>query len=396
MFRRLIRFFRGNVTVYVPQTDKDAFLALLVTSDISASTRPTDGNGGIRAELSPGCIKKLAPDLDKLKIKVYIISVEGCLVLLSALRYRLGAVLGAVLLVLLVWLSSLFVWRVNIVGADGISANTLKLRLNEFGVGVGSRISDIDTLEIGDAFLLAYPELSWVSLDITGTTATLTVRETVLPNREPKSEGQLLVANEAGVIESVLVYSGGATVQPGSVVKKGDVLISGLISGSGLQYTPDPVLRMGNASGTVTARVERSLSVSVPLEETVYTADGSSHLRRTLNILGRSFSFGAHRPDAECSETESRYNVTLFGIIELPIEVTETVWTEYTVSHVTRTEDEAARRARKLASEMISSDIGDGETLWIKITQTEHDGVCTVDATYSCIAEIGEVYRLGE
>lgn len=392
MLTRLMHFFRGNVTLYIPQSDAERFLALLLGGDIPAITHPNDGENGLYAELSPKHVKKLAPALDKLKIKVYIINVEGCCTLLSALRYRLGSVFGAAALVLLVWLSTLIIWRVDIVGADSIPAHSLRLRLSELGVGVGCRISEIDTLEVGNAFLLAYPELSWVSLDITGTTATLTVRETVPPKQEAKSEGYLLVASEAGIVESVRVYSGAATVSPGSVVKKGDVLISGLISGSGLQYTDKPILRIGNASGSVVARVERSVSVSVPLEEDVYSASGAVTVHRAVSILGRSFSIGARSRDAECSETVRRYNVTLFGIVELPIEVTETTRTEYTLTHITRTEDEAARRADTLARMLVSDAVGDGELLWLRLTETQRDGICTAYASYCCTAEIARIY----
>lgn len=392
MFSRLIGALESGVTVYVPSECGQRFLELLLSSGIQAETVLANDDGGIYAELSMKNVEKIASALDKLSIKVYIINIKGWYTLIAKLKSRLGAVIGIAMFVGLVWLSTLFVWRVDVVGAESVPIYELKSQLSELGVSSGSKISEIDAQTVANELLLRSPELSWASLDVTGTTVTLTIRETEV-SEEREKRAMLLVAAEDGTVESVLVYSGVAAVKQGSVVKAGDVLISGAVSGGGLQYSDDPVLRLGVASGSVIARVERSCSVMLPLCETLHEANGVKHTRKSVNIFGLRFDIGVPYASENCTESVRQYNVTLFGVIELPIEVTETVWEEQTERKVVRSEQEAVAEARKRAAAKVTEELGNGDLLWLRLTECVRDGVCTVTAEYGCSVEIATVYR---
>ncbi|MBQ9115910.1 MAG: sporulation protein YqfD [Clostridia bacterium] len=278
MTAELMEHIRARVIFAVDKESEDGFISALLRHRIPACLRRDEEDGRLIAEISPKFTKKILSVLDNLSLKVYIINIKGFPALLPFLRHRIGAVLGVILFFALIWLSSLFVWRVEVVGTQRVPMETLVSGLRELGVGEGSRISGIDAYAVSNALLAAHPELSWTSIDITGTTVTLTVRETVVGEKDEIGATSLMVASEDGVVESVLVYSGVAAVKPGCVVRAGDVLISGFISGSGLQYEDTPTLRVGKASGSVRAIVERSVTEYVPLHETVATdmGEGSS------------------------------------------------------------------------------------------------------------------------
>ena len=96
-------------------------------------------------------------------------------------------------------------------------------------------------------------EISWAALNVKGTTVTLNVRETALPSDKSDELPPMMVAKKSGVVRSVELYSGKSAVKVGSVVKEGDLLISGFISGNGLQYSDTPGIRYEGASGSVRA-----------------------------------------------------------------------------------------------------------------------------------------------
>jgi len=236
---KAVNYLRGSATLRVEERYKSGFLRMLLSENIPASICELTENGekhGVEAVISPKFIKKTTSVLDKYSIKVYIINIKGFCALLPSLRNRIGILVGAVLFFTLLLLSTLFIWRVEIVGAESVPEEYLREVLSESGVGAGAIISRIDAFSVSNSLLLSCPELSWASLRLKGTTATLTVRETV-PHQEVKeNETPLLIASESGVIRSILVYEGTAAVKVGSVVRAGDALINGLISGSGLQY----------------------------------------------------------------------------------------------------------------------------------------------------------------
>ena len=399
MLGRITDFFRGRARLFAPQEYAEALLEFLFSEKITASVRADGEKGGIYVDLSPAIVKKIAPALDKLNIKVYIISIKGFCALFSGLRTRPGAVLGAILFALLLWVSALPVWRVDIVGAESLDGEMLRDELSDLGVGVGCLISEIDTAAVGNALLLSHPELSWAALDVTGTTVTLTVRKTASDHEAPDSRPTLMVAAESGVVESVLVYSGAAAVTVGSVVKAGDVLINGYVSGSGLQYSDIPLLRVGEADGSVRAAVNRKLSVTVPLSETVSEAhDGNARVRvkREVSVFGRRLSFGGGEPQYPFEASVRRYNLTVFGVIELPIEVTETRMTELKERVIVRVAEDAELEARRRAAEAVREGVGDGELYSVSYHAELTESGVTVTAEYRCSAEIASPKRLSE
>ena len=309
----------------------------------------------------------------------------------------MGAVLGAVIFFALLWISTLFLWRIEIVGAERLDEGELREKLSSLGVDAGARLSDVDAFAVGNALLVSCPELSWASLGIKGTTATLTVRETVEHEATPQNGTPLLVASEGGVIQSVLVYSGAAAVKAGSVVKAGDVLINGIISGSGLQYTDEPPLRLEKAEGSVTALVERTLSVFVPYSESCseILSGGREFKRKRIDIFGGGFCIGDREPaDGEYSVSENKTQVTVFGAV-LPFTVSETVWNELYVQVSERSAEDAEAYARECAYTRMCEELGGAELISAEYTVSHGEDGCTVTAVYKCITEIAVSADIG-
>ena len=403
MLEKITESFHGSVTLRIESRYENGFLRMLLSEKIPAKVYELTENGekiGIGAVISPKFLKIISSSLDKYSIKVYIINIQGFCTLIPILRQRIGLTVGTVLFFALVWLSSLFIWRIDVVGAEAVSEEKLRYLLSESGVSAGATVSDIDAFSVSNALLLSCPELSWASLQLTGTTATLTVRETVNHQETEKNKTSLLIASESGVIESVLVYDGAAAVKVGCVVKKGDVLINGLISGSGLQYTDQPILRIGNADGSVKALVERTFSVTVPYRETelIPKENGRVYKGRSINVFGGGFYIGDRKPSADCySVTESQNTPTVFGVA-LPVTVSETVWSEMTEREIVRTSEEAETLARARAEERLSAELGTDEiraTEYVVAVDEERETV-TVTVTYRCVTEItasAEIYK---
>ena len=395
ILNRITDFFRGRVIMQIENRYESGFTRMLLSEKIPATVYELTENGekiGIEAVISPKFLKIIVSSLDKYSIKVYIINIKGFCTLIPILHHRVGVAVGTVLFFALLWLSTLFVWRIDIIGAKTVTEEELRTVLRENGVTAGATVSEIDSLSVSNALLLSCPNISWASLQIKGTTATLTVRETVLHSEAEKNRTPLLIAAESGIIESILVYEGAAAVKVGCVVKKGDALINGVISGSGLQYTDKPILRVGNANGSVKALVERSFSVTVPYLETklVPKEDGRVYKGRTVNFFGGGFYLGDRRPDeGEYSVQETQVSPTLFGAT-LPITVYETVWSEMTEWKTVRTPEEAENSARTLAEEKLYAELGTDELKFSQYTvqKNEEDGTVTVNVTYRCVTEI--------
>ncbi len=117
----LISFFEGKVKIYADEENKDALLSFFVNNGISAVVSADNEKGGVYTEISPSLLKKIAPALDKLNIMVYIINIYGFKRLCSRYGRRYGLLLGTLLFAALLWVSTLFVWRVDVSGTELLS-----------------------------------------------------------------------------------------------------------------------------------------------------------------------------------------------------------------------------------------------------------------------------------
>ena len=386
----LVRFFEGRVKIYADSENKDAFVSFLVESEINARVLPEREKDGIYTEISPGTLKKIAPALDKLNIMVYIIDIYGFKRFSSRYGKRYGLWFGFSLFAVLLWISTLFVWRVDVNGTELLSKEQVRAELSEMGVRVGVRISDIDRSSVSNSFLKEHPELSWAALNFKGTTAILILKETEeKPDSGEKTESRLMVAAESGVVRSVTVSEGKAAVKVGTVVNKGDVLISGLISGSGAQITDSPSLRVTNACGSVKAEVVRKASVSIPFNEVFYRTEEGGKRVKVISVFGHDFSFGKTEGKVLLDER----SVTFFGVVEIPVTV-KTYSEELTVTDTVSRDGEAARlEAERQLYKKITEMLGDGELTYVKAEYTETENGIVGQAEIGCVTEIAVPYK---
>ncbi len=385
MIKKLLRFMRGEVRLYAEKEYSNRLVSFLTSENIRCTITPCNEKGGVYADISPYLLKKIASSLDKSGIIVYIINIWGFARFSSKYRARSGLLVGAVIFALILWASTLFVWRVELDGSELISKDTLRAELSEMGVRPGCLISDIDKTKIANDFLSLHPELSWAALNFNGTTVSLTVKETLSPPSNTEKHAPLLVAKYSGIISYIGVYEGSAAVKVGTVVKKGDVLISGYVSGSGLQITDTPLLRPGNARGDVKAEISGQINASCALEEIGETQCAGDICGRTVSVFGKELSFG--NTDLEPSE---RKNVTVFGFIELPITV-QTYKAQFTESKtVTRTSEEALLCAKQRAYTELSKLYPDCEVVSMGFEVTEYENEISVILNYKCITDIAE------
>ena len=137
---------------------------------------------------------------------------------------------GLILFLFIIYGLSSFVWTVEVEGAEEINPQKVLSELESLGVQAGVLKSDIDSLWIENQLIIRIPELSWASLEIRGSKAVLRVRESVLPpvliDRDTPCN---VVAAKDGIIDKMIVLDGQAMVSEGQTVKKGQLLISGII-----------------------------------------------------------------------------------------------------------------------------------------------------------------------
>ena len=381
---RIIVFFEGRVELFADYANREKLISFFIENNIRTKMRYCEANGGVFTEISPFLLKKIAPALDKLGIIVYINNIYGIKHILNIMSKRPGIIFGALLFAAILWLSTMFVWRVEISGNERLTKEYLRENLLSYGVGEGVKISDIDEREISARMVSLCPEISWAAINIQGTTVTLEVLETEFSENDEKSVPDILVAKKSGLIRQISVYSGKAAVDVGTVVKAGDLLILGFISGNGLQYSDAMGIRYEGAAGSVKAEVSETAEILVPFEmENVTELQGKATGIR-LSLFGNSINIGKLQNEI-VSEGK---RLSFFGEIELPVIYRVSYEAETVTEIITISEEEAAIAAERMIYEKIIETCGDGELTAVSVRyETTEQGIRAI-AEISYITEI--------
>lgn len=216
-------------------------------------------------------------------------------------RFLVAGVVGGIML--LYFLSSL-VWVIQVEGAVRNNPQAVLERANQLGLRVGVPRWWINWGKVERGLKSSFPDIAFLGIEAQGTQVTLRVVEKVLP---PAGNGAALplhlVAARDGVIKEILVIAGEPQVRPGDVVKRGQILISGIVPppGSGSRVPlPGVVIppprntepELVRARGIVKALVWYQAYGESPLVEESWEKTGQGIHRLAVRLKDREFVVG--------------------------------------------------------------------------------------------------------
>lgn len=177
---------------------------------------------------------RIRPLARKCRTRVRIVQRRGLPFFLYRNRKRKLFAAGFFCCLFLVLFLSRFVWRVDTVGNVSVARPTLLSWLAEQEAGYGAKKSGIDCKALAAKLREEFPVFTWVSVGLTGTSLTVSVKENDAPQKAKSEEDSQaaptdLVADCDGRIVSVITRQGTPAVKVGDEVKAGDLLVSGTL-----------------------------------------------------------------------------------------------------------------------------------------------------------------------
>ena len=238
---RLMNWLKGYLCVCIRGASPERFINLCSNKKIylwNLKRFDEDYRFYIRANK----YKNLKPIARKTGIVPKIIKKSGLPFLLHRYRKRKGFFAGVIICIVLVYILSLFIWDIDIIGGSKYTPEAMLKFLQENQVYGGIRKKDVDCQEIEETIRLAYHDIGWVSAEIKGTRLIIKITETNMPApAQIAIEPSHIVATKDGIIKKIITRAGTPLVKVGDVVKKGDILVSGILTIKG-DY--DVILRL--------------------------------------------------------------------------------------------------------------------------------------------------------
>jgi len=386
----IIEYFRSVYLVSVHINDARLILDLLVARDIPFHGQKNEGDTFSFLLYAPH-YKEYVRLRGKRRYRNEIRKHLGFLSFAERYQKRKGLAVGFLLAISLLLLSSLFVWDITVEGADRIPEKRIMDALAERGLQLGTFIPSFDTEITEQMLVLDIDGLSFVSIQRKGTVVRVEVREReketeILDTESPSN----MIATADGQIEALRVTGGYATVTLGETVKKGDLLVSGIIDSAALGY------RLVRARGEVLARTTLTYQVEIPYETTEKVYTGKFFSQKSIKFFSKTIKL--FRKDSicvsSCDKIESEKRIYLFGLIKLPIFVTETEYAEYELVPKTLTHKEALQEAYRQIRLLYEDTLSDADILGRYTTLSEDENAIRLKQQIECVVNIAQEVKI--
>ncbi len=225
---------------------------------------------------------KLRPLLKQTGCRVHVTERHGVPFELERLSSRKVFISGVIFFVLGLYVLSSLVWRVDVSGNQELSTDKVIQAAHAAGVYPLQwklRLPEPD--EIAYQLSRDLPEASWIGVELKGTTVRIHIVESTIPEEQKLKSPRHVIATHDAVITNIHAVRGLPKVRVHDRVRKGDLLISGIL---GDEEHSEIVVADGRVEGLVWYEYE--LAIPLKQKHRVYT--GSSTNRKYILFGGRA------------------------------------------------------------------------------------------------------------
>jgi len=385
--REVVNRLRGQVRVRVECAFPERVLNLCGARDLAFWDLEWEGETTFTCRLSRSDWHILRRAVKPLGATLTVVGREGAPYFLVRFRRRQALLVGLALWALWLFCGSFFIWDFSVEGNERVATETILRALEKNGVRRGAFGLSLDGEDIRNHVLLDVPELSWITVNVSGCRANVQVRERIpapelINERDPTN----VVARRAGLVLKVQAMDGVACVMKGSTVTEGQLLISGI------EDTGTFGARLLPGMGRVQARTWYTLTAPVPLTAAQKQSTGEEKTGISLIFGTRRVKFFSNSSieAGEYDKITTRTPLRFLGF-SLPVTVVTETFRFYETVPVEQRAEQVQERTRLALEAYLHSMVEPyGEVKSTLCTSRQKGGTLFVTLTAECEEEIGE------
>lgn len=330
---------------------------------------------------------KLTEQNGKNGCEIKVISSRGGKRITKKARNRLIICLGAIICILAVAISSMFIWKIEIDGNSRLSDGEVKRVLRECGVDYGVFWPSVSADEVSNNIQLMEPEIAWISLNIRNSYAHIVIHERIeVPELVDADIFTDVIADKTGTITSVSALDGKKLVNVGDTVTEGDVLISGTMDSE----TGDS--RYVHARGSIIAQTYYEITAVSPLKENKKTSDKSGKDGFSL-LLGKNrifFSSDSGKDEQSCDKINKLRYASIGDTFTLPMGLIYEPVTKWHTECCGIDVNKTTERLKQNLLKELQRRIEDGTIDEYKFSVSQNDDLLAVTLIAQCTENIAK------
>ncbi|WP_110926909.1 sporulation protein YqfD [Bacillus massiliglaciei] len=353
MKNQWVSFYTGHVKVKAYGVGTERLINQLIRRGIHVWDVKRAGENSIIFHISLREITRLRQTVRKSDCKIEFIRGEGLPFLWKRVLKNSGFLVGFAAFILCIFVLSNMVWGIKIHEAEPETEHAIRKELDSMGVKIGKMqflVDDVDTIQ--RKLTDQVDELTWVGVELKGTTYHLRVVEKQQPEEPEKTSPQNLVATKKAVVTDMFIEKGNAKVNVNDYVKKGQLLVSGVIGN-------EKNKKIVPAKGTIKGQTWYRATATVPLKTRFSVFDGEEYRTHSLKVGSLSIPvWGFKKPEYKDSVTET--SVRPFHFLQWKLPIAYKVSTVRSKEDIIReyTKEEAVEEGKKMAAQKLEKRLG--------------------------------------
>lgn len=386
LIKIILSYIIGYVRVQVEGYYIERFINICTNNKIVIWNLKRDKNIDLYLNVRTKDFKEMINAAKRTKCKVKILKKKGAPFIAHRYKKRKLFVTLLIMIILLIGISSNFVWNVEIKEEDGKEIAGLIEDLEECGLKSGIPKYNLDTKELINSIRLKRQDIAWIGIELKGTNAIVkVVKSDEKPDIIKEEEYCSIVADKAGIITKISAQNGTAQVKVGDTVNVGTTLISGWMEG---KYTG---IRYVHSKGEIQAKVWHTKSKKIYLNQEIKEETGNIENKYSIKI--NNFKINLHKGVSkfEIYDTineEKKFKI--FSDFYLPISIIKMTNKEERKVQKTYTIEEAKNIGISELEEELQNEIENKENIVNKnINIYENEDNVEVYVTYEVLEDIG-------
>ena len=275
-------------------------------------------DGKIECFVSVREFKYLRTLLRRKGVRVHIIQKYGLPFITNRYKKRVGILIGAISFFLILQFMSGFIWIIDVNGNEKIKEKAVLDACRTIGITEGIKKNSIYPKLEREKLILQLDGVAWASINIEGCRLTVNITETKEKDKETDEYTNLL-ATADGIIEKIDIVSGTSVVSVGQAVKKGDLLVSGIVeTTTGTRFV--------KSKGTVLARSQKEITLKKDFKQKNLVPFGKVKTKRVIELFGVRIPLYLGGEKGIYITQKSTKNLKLFSA-HLPIKIHKNTFT---------------------------------------------------------------------
>ena len=346
------------------------------------------------ANISIKDFRKIKAISKKTKCRIKINQKKGLPFIFNRYKKRKMFVVLLIPIILIIMISSMYVWNIEIIGTNNIDKNELLSQLKVNGLEIGKLKNKVDTKNIINNIRLERSDISWMEINLKGTNAIINIVEAESkPEIIDDNEYCDIISNKRGIITKIAAEKGTPLVKKGDIVEKGTKLISGTMEG---KFTD---IRYVHAKGEVQAKVWYTKRKKSSFTRKITKETGNE--KNKYSIVLNNFRINLYKslPNFEKYDTiNENKKLKLFSNFYLPITIQKDTYKELNNEEITYGKVELQNLLVSELEQEFEHENLDKDKITNKIVNSYQidENTIEIELTYEVLESIGTEERMVE